>query len=98
MANNRIYLRCRACGETLYLGKTYLCGFFYMDYDDSSLVRKLNDFYLKHNYCGRQKIKELLPYSEEEFPLPEDCDGYDGSFDIVYESIWGTGYEPKEEN
>lgn len=32
MANNRIYLRCKGCGETLFLGKCFGGGYFWHDY------------------------------------------------------------------
>ena len=95
MANNRIYLRCRGCGEVLYLGKSYLGGYYYQNHSGSSLVELLNEFYDAHNYCGRSKVSGNTAYDEKAFPLPEDCDGCDGSFDIVYENVWGTGFEPK---
>lgn len=93
MANNRIYLRCRGCGEVLFLGKSYLGGFYYTSYDDAPLERRLNDFYEKHNYCENPKYSGIVPYDKEAFPLPEGCDGCDGSFDIVYEDVYGSGYE-----
>ena len=57
MANNRIYLKCKACGETLYLGKRLTDGYYHTDYPDEDgnikpLGRKLNDFYEKHTYCN----------------------------------------------
>ena len=47
MANNRIYLRCKQCGDVLYLGKTFSGGYSYTDYDNINLVEKLNEFYGK---------------------------------------------------
>jgi len=96
MANNRIYLRCKGCGETLFLGKTYLDGYYWTSYDGVPLDRKLNDFYEKHNYCSRQKVdaKQMM-YDEKLFPLPNGFDGCDGAFDIVYENSDGTGFDPR---
>lgn len=83
MANDRMYLRCRACGDTMYLGKSFLRGFFYENYDRDAktLDEKLNDFYDKHTYCG--------------CGAPENCrmcgnnTALDGCFEIVYEiSDW----------
>lgn len=31
MANNGIYLRCRGCGDTLFLGSSMLHGFYYQE-------------------------------------------------------------------
>lgn len=96
MANNRIYLRCRGCGNVLFLGKSYLDGFYYPCNTDVSLERQLNDFYEEHNYCAQPKVPEEHSfYDIEAFPMPDDCGGCDGSFDIVYENTTGTGYEEK---
>ena len=51
MANNRIYLRCKGCGETLFLGKCFGMGFYWHDYNDGkkgTLSDQLNAFYDKH--------------------------------------------------
>lgn len=91
MANNRIYMRCRGCGACLYLGKSYLHGYYYTK-TEGCLEEKLNRFFEDHNYCPGEKAA-YIPYDEEVFRLPEDCGGCDGSFDIVYENDSGTGYE-----
>jgi hypothetical protein len=94
MANNRIYLRCRGCGDVLYMGKSFLEGFYYLSYDGIPLERKLNDFYDEHNYCDKPKHRALPVYDEKAFPLPEDCSVMDGCFDIVYEdALSGAGIE-----
>ena len=85
MANNRIYLRCQACGDTLFLGKTLLEGYWYESYDGVSLQAKLNEFFMKHNYCLGTAPEAELPYDIKEFPLPEGKTLEDGAFDIVYE-------------
>lgn len=98
MANNRIYLRCCGCGNTLFLGKSFLFGYYYCSYDDTPLERKLNQFYKEHNYCDYPKTKPPFVYDEKAFPLPEDCSGMDGCFDIVYEDgLMGAGIDTKEE-
>ena len=52
MANNRIYLKCKACGKELYLGKHFLSAFYYVNYDETtSLEEKLNKFYDEHEWC-----------------------------------------------
>lgn len=84
MANNRIYIRCQACGDTLYLGSTMLDGYSFDDYRGAALSTKLNEFFSKHNYCGAEPLKSV-PYDEKAFPLPSDMSCKDGAFDIVYE-------------
>ena len=53
MANNRIYLKCKACGETLYLGKHFVTPFFWDAYGSGKhLEDVLNEFYDKHFLCN----------------------------------------------
>ena len=52
MANNRIYIRCKACGQLLPLGKRYLSEYFYQCNDKADLYDRLNDFYLGHIFCN----------------------------------------------
>ena len=61
MANNRIYLRCKACGEKLFLGKHYAMGWYYENYDpeDGTLQEKLNRFYDAHVYCKGEPLECL---------------------------------------
>ena len=97
MANNRIYLRCKGCGETLFLGKCFGDGYYWQDYGNGSLSEQLNMFYDKHTYCGKPKTEEYIPYDRELFPLREGFETCEGAYDIVYESDWGTGLpDPKD--
>ena len=92
MANNRIYLRCRGCGAVLYLGKSFLRGYYYAP-NETPLEQRLNEFYDRHNYCAAEKEPPPHWWDEEYFPLPDDCDGCDGSFDVVYEDGLTSGYD-----
>lgn len=64
MANNRLYIRCKQCGETLAIGKHFNDAMY--TYGD--ITEHLNRFYEKHYYCqpgnGRMYNLELC----EEFP------------------------------
>ena len=55
MANNRLYLRCKGCGETFFLGKRMLDTYYNTDnyYSDKGVPmhRRINDFFSKHKYC-----------------------------------------------
>ena len=93
MSMNRIYIRCRGCGATLYLGKL-MDEYHYISYDGRPLENKLNKFYYDHAYCDRPR-EDSHDYDEELFPLPEDCGGCPGSFDIVYEREYGIGIVQK---
>ena len=96
MANNRIYMRCRGCGAVLFLGKSNYGGYWYDSYRGLPLERKLNDFYEEHNYCDKVPTNGPWPYDEEYFPMPKDCGGCDGCFDIVYEDGLTSGYKKEE--
>ena len=82
MANNRIYLRCKQCGDTLYLGKTYGYDYHYCNYNEENLENKLNDFYSKHAYCMDDLKNNIFePKLNEE----KDRYSYDNQYDICYE-------------
>ena len=95
MANNRIFMRCRGCGECLYLGSTYFGG-YQITKSAEPLEDKLNAFFKRHNYCDLPKVS-IPAYDENAFPLPEDGHGYDGAFDIVYESTWCTEFDEERD-
>jgi len=61
MANNRLYIRCKCCGKTVFIGK-HLAGALHVDKDVSY---RLNEFYATHNYCGPMHYSLELC---EEFP------------------------------
>lgn len=92
MANNRMYLRCKGCGACLFLGKTFLSGYYAPRPD--LLGQEIDMFFKDHNYCENPKVDlSVMPYDAEAFPLPDDCSGLDGAFDIVYENTDGTGVD-----
>lgn len=49
MANNRMWLRCRGCGELLLLGKMYGTGYG-AHYTNLSIVA--DEYYEQHDCCG----------------------------------------------
>lgn len=54
MAYNRIYLKCRVCGETFMLAKSYGNGFYREDYKKGNGVKLLedfNEFLNQHTFC-----------------------------------------------
>ena len=77
MANERLYLRCRACGDTLYLGKSFLGGFYYGAADRGHLESELSDFYEKHTYCC---------YDPDNCRLEDGKIALDGCYEAVYET------------
>lgn len=76
MADDRIYLKCNICGETLFLGKQFGCEPYYWlnygkingDINSPSLEERLNDFYEKHVH------------------LDGDYERWNGNYSIAYES------------
>jgi hypothetical protein len=54
MADNRMYLRCKCCGKTLFLGKRFGNGYYINEYRDVPFIDRLNNFYDDHVYCRGQ--------------------------------------------
>lgn len=79
MANNRMYLRCKNCGDILLLGTTMSNGYGTFD---KEIYYKLNAFYDNHNFCDKDKnINEIL-YCDT--PLGK-YNHNDNIFEIAYE-------------
>lgn len=72
MANDRIYIKCKGCGDTLYIGKSMGAGFYYPGYT-KPLEKSLNDFYDEHTFCcGHDEGDfEIVYESEKTEPKPE---------------------------
>ena len=74
MADNRIFLKCKVCGDTLFLGKRLGFGYYYRTYnpEKGSLENRLNEFYDKHEWCNDSynldcfTIEYEINYEEEE--------------------------------
>ena len=85
MANNRIYLRCKQCGETLFLGKCGLSEYywqFFGEHQDTHLEDELNDFFKKHCFCEKELDKDKLKAFDT--PLGKYT-SWDTMFEIAYE-------------
>ena len=91
MANNRIYLRCRSCGEACYLGKTFMDGYYLEEYDKTPTLDKLNTFYNEHRFCGWEPKQNAKPDMalEPEFIKPEVEINPENQFEIAYEFWYG---------
>lgn len=50
MAYNRMFLKCRICGEEFMLAKSYGNGFYREDYH-GNLLNEFNAFLDKHTFC-----------------------------------------------
>ena len=79
MANNRLYLKCIDCGATLFLGKTFLDGYYTNGLVD---VEGINKFFDEHKYCHEG---EIGPFSDGDFKLeyefPYECPHCQGAVD-----------------
>lgn len=79
MANNRIYLRCKSCGEEFFLGKRLTDGYWLCNYHEErgSIMDQLNEFYDKHTYCkgNGQDCFEIA------YEMPEEWDVEDSQQD-----------------
>lgn len=75
MAYNRIYLKCRICGEEFMLAKSYGNGFFRPDYKGGhgvELLAEFNEFLDQHTFCRHEGGEgdyvleyEIPPFGEE---------------------------------
>lgn len=63
MANNRLYLKCICCGETYFLGKSFLDGYFTDGFVDQ---KDLNKFFDDHEYCHNG---DKGPWTDGDFRL-----------------------------
>lgn len=84
MANNRIYLRCKQCGEKLFLGKHCMTAYYWSNYSngDKHLEDYLNEFFDKHCWCENEINEQSL--SAVDTPLGKYT-SWDTIFEIAYE-------------
>ena len=57
MANNRMYLRCRGCGEELMLGKCLSYG-WYFSIPEQEKGEQLQEFLGRHSHCCKGLEKD----------------------------------------
>lgn len=79
MANNRMFIRCKQCGEILGIGKTMSDGYYL---SNKNILNDLNTFYGQHNWCNKEKNMSDISYCDT--PLGID-DHNDNNFEIAYE-------------
>ena len=63
MADNRMFIRCRVCGETFYLGiyhEQFLGYSTYTQKSEKDTVEKLDKFFDKHTQCIIDNYGEYL--------------------------------------
>lgn len=49
MANNRLYMQCKYCGEDIYIGKNFGEPYYISD----EKLKEINQFFEGHAYCGK---------------------------------------------
>lgn len=81
MSDNRMYLRCKICGETILLGKCN-CGEYTVF--GSCIHNDLNHFFTEHAYCDKEPNKNDISKTEKAFTPMNDIP-YDNQFEIAYE-------------
>ena len=97
MANDRIYMRCKKCGEVLYLGKRYIGEYYWEDY------AKVNNKEHKNDPTWEAQTEHPLEERLNDFYTKHfDCTGdwEANCFEIVYESEYekcGAKMENKDE-
>lgn len=96
MANNRIYLRCKTCGDCLFMGKSfggpYAQDNVYFAKDNritapnepDAFLDALNEFYEKHCWCEEEPSKIYKDYCEPKWHKREPKN-YENRFEIAYE-------------
>ena len=101
MANNRMYLRCRNCGEVFFLGKCLGDGYWLNRYDGQSadLRHDLNKFYDIHSAWGcspASEEKKAESLKDWDVPLLGDYI-HENQFEIVYENLIKLEYTDNAE-
>lgn len=73
MADDRMWLKCKVCGEAFCLGKTYLCNGYFSVKNPEQYFKDLMAFYGKHAICVARDNKpstqtfELIYETDEDF-------------------------------
>ena len=86
MANNRMGIRCKSCGATFLIAKTFLNNYYISNNNSKeTLYDELNEFFLEHSYCNIDKNKYDVNYWEPKFIKRKYSE--ENSFEICYETI-----------
>lgn len=109
MANNRIFLRCKTCGDVLFMGKSFGGSYFqdnvYFAKDTKidapnepdAFLNALNEFYEKHCFCEEEPNETYKDYLEPKWQKREPKN-YENRFEIAYEFYDGDIEDANEEN
>lgn len=90
MANNRMYIRCKECGATIFIAKSFgtyhiNCG---TDKECVEYVEELAEFFSEHSHCyednREEKIKEHNKFYYPEINIEEEVK-IGNNFEICYE-------------
>lgn len=81
MANNRMGIRCKNCGDVFLLAKTYLNGYYISNNNSKeNLYDNLNIFFDKHKYCNNPVVENDYEPKFKKTNFSEE-----NSFEICYE-------------
>jgi hypothetical protein len=73
MANDRMYIRCKGCGDLHYLAKCYDDGYF-TTHEGEELRQGLDDFFDRHKWCYRSIYGGFeLVYESDELTNCQGC-------------------------
>ncbi|MBR2999706.1 MAG: Lar family restriction alleviation protein [Oscillospiraceae bacterium] len=76
MADNRIYLKCKDCGATFFLGKRFQGEYYteeYAAYNGVPMTDRINKFYEDHYNCGGNGVDNFeLEYEDTQSYWPEE--------------------------
>lgn len=102
MANNRMYLRCKTCGEGFFMGKCFGGAYFtsngYYQQDmrlsapeePDAFLDAYNKFLDEHAFCEKELNKGDIEYLEPKFKPSNDDLHYENGFEIAYEIFYGS--------
>lgn len=82
MANNRMFLRCRKCGETLLFGTNFGREWLCTHYEQGHLEDKLNKFFFEHCFCDKEYDESKC--LKLDTPIGK-INYFDTNFEIAYE-------------
>lgn len=68
MANDRMYLKCKGCGKTILLAKTFCDGYVMFHTTD-----EYNAFFEEHAFCNSENDNEG---KYQDFTLEYESEGY----------------------
>lgn len=85
MANNRMYIKCCACGKEMFLAKRMIGAYYtmgngwYESMHGKGYLELLEDFFEEHEWCGDSLDHYAISYEDESEVCLETEDEVDSS-------------------